>query len=317
MDWIKKHYDQFFLALAALVLLTSSVLLTYTAMNFKGIFANIQQEVRHNNTIGGLPVDVLEKSTTELEKPALWIPKKDAGSLFVSEKYFVQDGKPVLLTSGTIHAPVPNQWLLDNGLDIQDPDVLNQDPDQDGFTNLDEWKAGTDPNDPKVHPAYLTKLRLKKFIKKPFRLKFNSYDGDPAKPETMTFQIDTIDLKQKTQFRKLNEDVEGTKFKVTKFEHKSKVNSNDVEEDLSELTVYNAEEDKNVVLIYQKVVDSPDSYALLKYLWNGDELIVKKDKSFNLKPTNDQYKLIDISDTEALIESSKGEKIKIPLLEQP
>lgn len=317
MDWIKKHYDQFFLALASFILLASAVLLANTAMNFKGIFANLLQGVKHNNTITGLPVDVLERSTTELEKPTLWNPKKEAGSLFVSEKYFIQDGTPVLLTSGTIHAPVPNEWLLENGLDIQDPDILNQDPDKDGFTNLDEWKAGTNPNDPKSHPPYLTKLRLKRFIKKPFRLKFNSYDGDIAKPETLTFQIDTIDLKQKTQFRKLGEDIEGTKFKVTKFEHKTKVNANDVEVDLSELTVDDAEEGKKVVLIYQKVVDSPDSYALLKYLWNGDEFTVKKDKTFNLKPTNDQYKLIDISDSEALIENSKGEKTKIPPLEKP
>jgi len=317
MDWIKKHYDQFFLALASLILLASAVLLANTAMHFKGIFANLQQGVKHNTTITGLPVDVLEKSTAELEKPMLWNPKKEAGSLFVSEKYFVQDGKPTLLTSGTIHAPVPNEWLLDNGLDIQDPDVLNQDPDKDGFTNLDEWKAGANPNDPKSHPAYTTKLRLKRFIKKPFRLKFNSLDGDMAKPETLTFQIDTIDLKQKSQFRKLDENIEGTKFKVTKFEHKTKVNANDVEENLSELTVYDAEEDKKVVLIYQKVVDSPDSYALLKYLWDGEEIMVKKDKTFNLKPTNDAYKLIDISDSEALIESPKGEKIKIPPLEKP
>ena len=317
MDWIKKNYDQFALAVVSLILLASSMLLSSTAINFKGVFANLQTGVKHNNTISGFPVDVLENERTEFEQPQLWVPNKESGSMFVSEKYFVQGGRPVLLTSGTVHAPVPNEWLLDNGLDITDPDVLNQDPDKDGFSNLDEWKAGTNPRDPKSHPAYTTKLKLKRFIPKAFRLKFNSYDGDIAKPDTLTFQIDTIDLKQKSQFRKLGEDIEGTKFKITKFEHKSRVNSNDVEEDLSELTVYNAEEDKTVVLIYQKVVDSPDSFALLKYLWNGDEITVKKDKTFKLKPTDEEYKLIDISDAEALIENSKGEKIKIPLLEKP
>ena len=317
MDWIKKHFDQFALAVVALLLLASSLLLAKTALGFKEMFANLKQAAPHNNTITGLPFEALDKSKTELEKPALWVPKKEAGSLFVSEKYFIQNGRPVLLTSGTVHPPVPNEWLIDNGLDITDQDILNQDPDKDGFSNLDEWKAGTNPRDPKSHPLYTTKLKLKKFIKKPFRLKFNSYDGDIAKLDSLTFQIDTIDLRQKTQFRKLGEDIEGTKFKVTKFEHKTRVNSNDVEEDLSELTVYNTEEDKTVVLIYQKVVDSPDSFGLLKYFWNGDEITVKKDKTFKLKPTDEEYKLIDINDSEALIESSKGEKIKIPLLEKP
>ncbi|MEI8340275.1 MAG: Amuc_1099 family pilus-like system protein [Verrucomicrobiota bacterium] len=317
MDWIKKHYDQFALAAVSLILLASSVLLASSAFSFKGTFANLQQTVQHNNKITGLPIDTLEKAKAESDNPTLWAPKKQAGSLFVSERYLLKDGKLGLLTSGTVHDPVPNDWLLDNNLDIQDPEILNQDPDQDGFSNLDEWKGGTNPNDPKSHPAYVTKLRLKKFIKKPFRLKFNSYDDSIKKPEDMAFQIDTIDLKGRTQFRKIGEDIKGTKFKVTKFEHKTSVNSNDVEVDLSEVTVYNTEEDKSVVLVYQKVVDSPDSYALLKYLWNGDEITVKKDKTFKLKPTDDEYKLIDISDSEALIESSKGEKIKIPRLEEP
>jgi len=248
MDWIKKHYDQFALAAVSLILLASSVLLINSAIGFKGTFVNLQQTVKHNNQISGLPVDVLDKARAGLDKPAAWAPKKEAGSLFVSEKYLLQDGKLAPLVSGTVHAPVPNDWLIDNNLDITDSEILNQDPDQDGFTVLDEWKAGTDPRDPKSHPAYVTKLRLKKFIKKPFRLKFNSYDDTITKVEDMSFQIDTIDLKQRTQFRKIGEDIEGTKFKVTKFEHKTEKNANDVDVDLSELTVYNTEEDKSVFL---------------------------------------------------------------------
>ena len=162
MDWIKKNYDQFALAVVSLILLGLSGLLAITAIGFKEVFAGLQQGARHNNTIAGLPVEELEKDKAELETPTLWAPKKEAGSLFVSEKYLIQDNKPVLLLSGTVHAPVPNDWLIEHNLDITDPDVLNEDPDKDGFTNLDEWKGGTDPNDPKSHPAYITKLRLEK-----------------------------------------------------------------------------------------------------------------------------------------------------------
>ena len=317
MDWIKKHYDRLALILTSLLLLGSSLFLANEAIESRGIFANLTQSVPRNDKIAGFPMEALEQSQADLKNPTLWLPKQGRGSLFVSDPYLIQDGKPVLMTTGFSHPPVPNDWFIKNGLDLTDPDILNEDPDKDGFTNLDEWTAGTDPNDPKSHPAYLTKLRLKKYIQKPFRLKFNSWDGNPAKPESLSFAIDPVDLRSHTQFCNLGETIAGTKFKVEKFEVKHQLDANGVEDDVSELTVVNAEENKKVILIHQKTVNSPDSYALLKYLWNGDEITVKKDKTFVLKPDNDVYKLIDITPTEALIESAKGEKIKIPRLEQP
>lgn len=311
MNWIKTHYDRVVLAIVSALLLGSSLFLANEAIQSRSIFVNLTTQVKQSDKIPGVPVGELTQAQNALENPTLWTFKKGNGSLFVSEKYLIEDGKPVLLLSGTVHPPVPNEWFIQHGLDLTDSDVLNQDPDKDGFTNLEEWRAGTDPSDPKSHPSYLTKLKIKKFIQKPFRLKFNSYDGDPTKPSAMTFAIDAVDLHQPTQFCKIGEAIEGTKFKIGKFVYKIETDANGIENDISELTVVNADEGKSVVLIYQKVVNSPDSYALLKYLWNGDEITVKKDKTFLLKPDNDEYKLIDISPTEALIENSKGEKIKI------
>jgi len=319
MDWIKKNYDRFVLAIFALALLASSGWLIYSALNFKQTFASLQQTVAHNNKVSGQSLDEIDKARASIQKPATWVPQKDTGSLFVSERYLVKEGKLVALigdANSQLHKPVPNQWFLDNNLDIQDPDILNQDTDHNGFTNYEKWKAGIDPNDPNAHPPYNTKLRLKQFIQKPFRLKFNGYNGDPKKPETLEFQIDTVDVKQPTQFKKLGETIDRTNFKIEKFEYKSFQDSNGIDHETSELTVKNDEEGKEVVLIYQKVVNSPDSYGFLKYLWNGDEITVRKDKSFNIKPTNEEYKLIDINDTEAVIESTKGEKIKIPRLDE-
>jgi hypothetical protein len=75
-----------------------------------------------------------------------------------------------------------------------------------------------------------------------------------------------------------------------------------------------------VVLVYGKVADSPDSYALFRYLWDTDpktsQFRVKKDQEFALKPETDvRYKLIDINEREAVIQTKSGDKIKIPLLE--
>ena len=88
--------------------------------------------------------------------------------------------------------------------------VLEQDPDGDGFNNLDEWQGHTNPTDRNSHPDYLTKLKLKSFTQEPFRLVFASRTED-------TFGINTIDLKQPTQFVKIGDTIAGTHFRVAKF----------------------------------------------------------------------------------------------------
>jgi hypothetical protein len=56
---------------------------------------------------------------------------------------------------------MPDVWEKKYGLNINMDDA-SQDPDQDGFTNLEEYRAGTNPNDPDSAPAPVTKLRVLK-----------------------------------------------------------------------------------------------------------------------------------------------------------
>ena len=88
------------------------------------------------------------------------------------------------------------------------------------------------------------------------------------------------------------------------------------QQDVSELIVQNTETGENVVLVLEKIVDSPDSYALFRYLWNNTQFQVKKNQVFALPPEPTvQYKLIDIKETEALIQPPKGDNITVPHLE--
>ncbi len=48
-------------------------------------------------------------------------------------------------------------WEVDNNLDPLVDDT-GQDPDSDGFTNLEEFSAGTDPWDPASFPSYIPTL---------------------------------------------------------------------------------------------------------------------------------------------------------------
>ena len=68
------------------------------------------------------------------------------------------------------------------------------------------------PTDTNSHPPYWTKLVLKRFVRMPFRLRFDARNGDTSRSTRSTWT-------QPTQFLKVGDMVtQGTKFKVTKFE---------------------------------------------------------------------------------------------------
>lgn len=48
----------------------------------------------------------------------------------------------------TVGDGIPDSWKIAHGLSTTDPGVAGQDPDGDGLTNLEEFLAGTDPNNP-------------------------------------------------------------------------------------------------------------------------------------------------------------------------
>ncbi len=71
--------------------------------------------------------------------------------------------KPLDLLKGEpVHPPIPNVWWIENRLDPGFADSANRDPDQDGFSNLEEFNAKTDPNSGKSIPSLIAKLKYLK-----------------------------------------------------------------------------------------------------------------------------------------------------------
>lgn len=315
MDWIKRNYDQAALLLLGLVLLAMSGMLILNAMSFQDTFKDIQGNVTQNNKVTPPDMSGLQRANAALEKSAAWEPGKEKGSLFISEKYVISENRPQRIKELSVQG-VPSAWFETYGLDVLNPNVLNEDADGDGFTNREEFDAKTDPTKKESHPPYYLKLRLVRFIQVPFRLILQAYDGDPAKPETLSFQINTVDVRQPTQFLKLNETIANTKFKLIKFQHKTITNaSTGTEQDVSELIVQNVETGDQIVLPLEKIGNSPDSFALFRYLIDGKDYKVKKDKTFLLPPDNIELKVVDIKEGEAVIQTPQGEKVTVPKLQ--
>jgi hypothetical protein len=159
LDWIKAHYDRVALLAAGIFLFISAVSIWWNAIQFGNRL--VPQPASPPKNASPPPVAAeLDRAAERLQRPSQWKSSTRSG-LFVPEKHFIgSNGLPATLQNTQVHQPVPNDWFEKFGLPIQDADVLDQDPDSDGFTNLDEWQGGTDPTNKDSHPDYLTKLHL-------------------------------------------------------------------------------------------------------------------------------------------------------------
>ncbi len=78
--------------------------------------------------------------------------------------------------SPMIHPPIPNSWFIEQGLieALAYSNALELDSDNDGFTNLEEFQAGTSPSDSGAHPLLAGKLVVKKVASPSFNIVFSS-----------------------------------------------------------------------------------------------------------------------------------------------
>lgn len=325
MDWIKKNYDKFTLVVLAVVLIGVSAFIFLNAQGFAEKFADSANTPNKVRKMPDVDTARITKAKEQFDKPLLWDSPIHDGLLFTSKKYYLKNGVlvPPKDDSSYSHSytgeKIPNLFFLNANLPLMDQTVPFQDPDGDGFNNEDEWKGKTDPLKKESHPPYYTQLFLMKWNKVPFLLKFQAYDGEVARPAGMTFQINTLSLKQPSEFLKIGDTVANTKFKLIKFQFKEQPNAATGEkDDVSELTLLNTETSEEVVLTLNKVADSPNQSGDFEYRWGakhgekGQMFRVPKFKVFVLKPEVDkQYKLLDLEEKKALIQTPAGEKYEV------
>jgi len=307
LEWIKAHYDRVALLVAGIFLFVSAVSIWWSAIQFGNRLVAQPGAPPKNASPPPLAAE-LDRATERLQRPSQWKSSNRSG-LFVPEKHFIgANGLPATLQNTQVHPPVPNDWFEKFGLAIQDADVLDQDPDGDGFTNLDEWQGGTDPTNKDSHPDYLTKLHLVSATEEPFRFVFASWVGD-------TFALNTIDQSEPTQFLKVGDVIRGTDFKIVKFAEKHERNQYGTNVDVSELLLKHKDTRAQVTLVKEKVATSPQSVATFVYTWGGRrEFEVRKDQEFSLKPVEEiNYKLVDVQPTKAVIVNTQKTNARIEI----
>ena len=297
MEWIKTRYDRFLLLLAAIILIAVSVLIILKALSFGGQFA-LSPETG-GAKIPQPDIDAVSKARARLGNPAKWPSDPNQGHLLVSRAYIESNGvlvDPTDPNSPKIHPPVDNNWILNNDLPIKDPTVLQQDPDQDGFENVLEFGANTDPNDAKAHPEYVTKLFLAGIKENPFNLKFSAITSQGV------YQIDATNSGEPTQFLSVNDTIAGSDFQLTAFKEILEPQPNGTNKDKSEITIVN-KKGETVTLVLGVKLNVGNNDAIFTYRWKGEEQIARrKDQTFSLKPeASVQYSVKEITPQEVKI----------------
>jgi len=307
IDWLKANYERALLTTAAVSLFVSALTIWWSAIQFNNRL--ITPPAVPPKAASQPPVAVeLDRDAEQLQQPLQWKATTRSG-LFVPERHFIgPDGMPATLQNTQVHAPVPNEWFEKYAIPIEDADALEQDPDKDGFTNLDEWQGHTDPTKPQSHPDYTTKLGLVSATEEPFRYTFASRTKDK-------FGINSIDESEPTQFLKVGDVIRGTDFKILKFTEKKERNQYGMKMDVSELLLEHQGSHAQVTLIKGQVATSPQSVATFVYTWGGrKEFEVRKDQEFSLKPMEEiKYKLIDVRSDKAVIVNTPNPRAPIEI----
>ncbi|MEO8952870.1 MAG: Amuc_1099 family pilus-like system protein [Chthoniobacterales bacterium] len=170
----------------------------------------------------------------------------------------------------------------------------------------------TNPTEKESHPPYTSMLKLKSFTQEQFPLIFTSTVED-------TYAINNIDRSKPTQFLKVGDVVQGTRYKITGYTEKFDTDRYGTRVDVSELALEQVDTHDKITLVKEKTAISPEAVATFLYTWGQTDqtFSVKKDQEFTLKPFEQiKYKLLDVQPDKAIINNSQSpnEKIEIPLL---
>lgn len=164
MSWFSTNYEKAALGGAVAVALG----LAYLGWSkFGGVEAEFGAVLngQGNNNTAVKDADLIPKAKTSLTLDRTLTQALSGDrpvDLFTGIPLFVSSAeveKPIdPMTGDPIHPPIPNLWWIQNRIDPGFADSPKRDPDQDGFSNLEEFNAKTDPNDAKSVPSLIAKL---------------------------------------------------------------------------------------------------------------------------------------------------------------
>jgi len=185
-------------------------------------------------------------------------------------------------------------WFRKYGLDPKDPAMLDADTDGDGFSNREEFLAGTNPRDPLSMPGMLEGVVMKelKDVRVPVILR--AVKGGKARVE----RLDTPGTEEWEQ----GTNVKGLPYRVTAVKEEVKADKHGVFSDVSQVTLENSARKESVVLIRDLPARSSETHAILTGP-GGVEQKIHVDEVIELPgQKGKQFKVLELRPDQVVVE---------------
>jgi hypothetical protein len=197
-------------------------------------------------------------------------------------------------------------WFKKYHLDLNDPKMLDADPDGDGFTNREEFLANTNPLDPSSHPPVTDPakvLKLKEYSEARLPITLESIDGEKAK-------LKRTDAEGKVETVKKGDTLHGMPLKVLNIEERRDVDKNGEKVDLSQVTLEDSSTKEKFVLTGNLPAKTSASYAVLVTNDGKSSLKVRRGDVFTYPTENGtNYKVIDMSQDQVVLQQVDNKKM--------
>lgn len=307
-----KPWDKWLLLVVAVVVIGLSALFAMQALGFADRFEQVSVTPKNE-----LPPTEEAKSTIAkslVEKTQTWnnpmkgdAPK--AVPLFVSIPLIEANGVVIDMldpNAPLLREPVSNAWLMANNLEFLNAGVLGQDSDSDGFNNLAEWEAKTDPKDPSSHPPYAEKLVFASRQKQDYILRF------AARPDPERFQIirlpSVIWPQRETWLMRIGETSKDQQFRIESFEENQVRNNVGINVDASVLKVTYLPKNEVHDLIRNIDTAIPTYFAEMKFILDpAYKEYIKEGETFSLTADPEtKYRVVKVNEDSVIISYQTG-----------